>query len=134
MDKIVARVDATAAAYIAVLVLVQVALTFLVIYGRYRYRVGIGDGGNAAMARLIRVHGNFVEFFAPAAALLLLLPLMGAGTTLIHCVGAPVVTGRILHAIGLSGSAGTSIGRLTGMVLSIAGLVIGAVAVLMRVF
>ena len=134
MDKIFARVEASAAIYIAVLVLIQVMLTFLVIYGRYRYKVGIGDGGNAAMARLIRVHGNFVEFFGPAAALQLLLPLTGASATLVHCVGGPILIGRILHAIGLAGSAGTSFGRMAGMVLTVAGLVIGAVAVLLRAF
>ena len=132
MEKIFARVEASAAIYIAILVLMQVALSFLVIYGRRTHRVGIGDGGNAAMARLIRVHGNFNEHFAPAAALLLLLPLMGASATLVHCVGAPVLVGRILHAIGLAGSSGTSFGRLAGMLLTVAGLVIGAVAVLMR--
>ncbi len=119
------------ALYAVVIVLMGVSLTYLVINQRRTKRIGIGDGGDKTAARLIRVHGNFCENAPFALALLILLPLLGAAGWTIHAVGALFVVGRIAHAVGLSGSAGTSLGRLLGMVLTHTALIIGAVALLL---
>ena len=122
------------ALYVGLIVLMGVALTYLVINQRRTKRIGIGDGGDRDAARLIRVHGNFCENAPFALALLILLPLAGVGSVTIHAVGALFLAGRIAHAVGLSGSAGTSAGRLGGMVLTHASLIWGAVALLLAAF
>ena len=120
-----------AALYVALIVLMGVALTYLVINQRRTKQIGIGDGGDKAAARMIRVHGNFCENAPFALALLILLPLAGAGGWTIHAVGALFLAGRIAHAVGLSGSAGVSLGRMVGMILTHAALISGAIALLL---
>ncbi len=121
------------ALYAALIVLMGVGLTYLVINQRRTKQIGIGDGGDRTAARMIRVHGNFCENAPFALALLILLPLLGASGWTIHAVGALFLGGRIAHAVGLSGSAGTSLGRIAGMILTHAALIIGAGALLAAV-
>lgn len=121
---------AFSASYIAALVILGVGLTFYVIGGRRQKRIGIGDAGDKDMARRVRVHGNFSETAPILMILLLALPLVGAPEWLIHLVGVLGLTGRILHAIGLSASAGTSFGRLAGMLMTITAMIVGAIGLL----
>ncbi len=120
-----------AALYAALLVLMGVGLTYLVINQRRLKKIGIGDGGDKTAARMIRVHGNFCENAPFALALLILLPLLGASGWTIHAVGGLFLVGRIAHAVGLSGSAGTSVGRMVGMIMTHTALIIGAIALLL---
>ncbi|MGZ8238835.1 MAG: MAPEG family protein, partial [Methylobacter sp.] len=48
-----------------------------------------------------RAHSNAVEYIPIALMLLLMLELNGAPKILIHILGATLLTGRILHAMGL---------------------------------
>jgi uncharacterized membrane protein YecN with MAPEG domain len=85
---------------------------------RHGQRIGLGDGGDAVLNRKIRVHGNFVEH-APVALLLLgLLELCGLQAVWLWTFGSALLLGRIMHAIGLSGSGGYSIGRFWGTALT----------------
>ena len=85
---------------------------------RHGQRIGLGDGGDAVLNRKIRVHGNFVEH-APIALLLLgLLELCGLQAVWLWTFGSALLLGRIMHAIGLSGSGGYSIGRFWGTALT----------------
>ena len=85
---------------------------------RHGHRIGLGDGGDALLARKIRVHGNFVEH-APIALLLLgLLELCGLQAGWLWAFGSALLLGRVMHAIGLSGSGGYSIGRFWGTALT----------------
>jgi uncharacterized protein len=121
---------AFAASYIACLVFLGIVLTARVILIRRGEKVGIGDGGNRELAKRIRVHGNFCETAPFVAAILILLPLLGAKEWMIHAIGLPALTGRVLHAIGLGRTAGSSFGRVTGMVLTLLALGFGAIALL----
>ena len=47
---------------------------------RNRHKIGIGDGGDKALARKIRVHGNFVEY-VPLGLLLMALLLGWAASS-----------------------------------------------------
>ncbi|MGL5116682.1 MAG: MAPEG family protein [Beijerinckiaceae bacterium] len=123
-----------AAVYAALIVLMGIALTYAVILQRRRKLVGIGDGGDKELARIVRVHGNFCENAPFALALLMFLPLLGGATFAVHSVGALFLAGRLAHAFGLSKSAGTSAGRVGGMVLTHTGLFIGVGALLWSVF
>ncbi len=121
------------AVYAAPLGLLAVGLGVRIALLRVRLRVGMGDGGKPELARAIRVHANLLES-APIALVLLLIAEATAalGPTALHCSGAALVAGRLLHAFGLGRHAGASPGRFTGMVLSWGATLLLAVAVAAR--
>ena len=49
---------------------------------------------------------------------------------MIHGVGATLLLGRIVHAIGLLFQKGPSLGRVVGMVLTYLALLVGAVSLI----
>jgi uncharacterized protein len=120
--------------YIALITLMGVVLTYLVIFQRRSKLIGIGDGGDRTLARLVRVHGNYCENAPFGLAVLLALALTGGPAWLIHAVGAGFLAGRALHAWGLSQSAGSSIGRVAGMILTHTALIVGAGALILAGF
>lgn len=130
VQQIAAQSLAFSASYIALLVLLYVALTWRVISVRREKRVGIGDGGDRELIRRIRVHGNCAENVPILIGILIALPLVGAPAWVVHLIGVASVTGRVLHAIGLSKSGGPSFGRVVGMVLTLSAHVIGALALI----
>ena len=97
-----------------------VLLTLLVPIPRHRHarKIGLGDGGDMALMRKVRAHGNFIEN-APIGLLALgLLELCGLQATWLWVSGGTLLLGRVLHAFGLSRSGGYSLGRFTGTVLT----------------
>jgi len=121
---------AFAASYCMVLLLFGVFLAIRVIELRRSKRIGMGDGGERDLARRIRAHGNFSEFAPLLMLTLVLLALLGAKEWLIHLIGFSGVLGRILHGAALTRSAGSSFGRVGGMLLTFASLIIGAISLL----
>lgn len=107
-----------AATYIAILILMTVVLALNVARHRRPKRIGIGDGGDRQVLTAMRVHGNFIENAPFALVTLVMLPLLGSPVWAVHLVGAGMVVSRILHAIGLSRSQGSSFGRVVGIMLS----------------
>jgi hypothetical protein len=98
-------------------------LLLLVLVGRisrhrHAHSIGLGAGGDALLARKIRVHGNFVENAPVALLVLALLELSGLPTPWLWTFGSALLLGRVMHAIGLSGTAGRSPGRLWGTALT----------------
>ncbi len=120
--------------YAALLALLYIVLAAAVIRARYKYRVGIGDGGNEALARIVRVHGNFAEYVPFTLLLLFFVDDGGASPVLVHVLGGMLVAGRVLHAIGLGRAEGQSFGRLVGMVLTFAVILVCAALLLWRYF
>lgn len=94
---------------------------------RISQRVGIGTGGDKQLARAIRVHGNFIEYVPMALLMLLLLELSGLAATWLWTFGGVLLAARILHAYGLSRSAGTSPGRGLGAALTFVVIAVMAV-------
>jgi uncharacterized protein len=123
----------TSGVYIAMIILMAIFLSVRVIMQRRSKLIGIGDGGDKIAARTIRAHANFCEYAPFAMALLILLPLIGVASWIIHTVGSLFLLGRAGHAYGLSLSAGSSIGRVGGMMLTFTSLLIGAAALLMSI-
>ncbi len=119
--------------YAALIGLLLGALAARVVRLRRQHRVGIGDGGQPALARAIRAHGNLVES-APLTLLLLLIAELSQALTAtwLHAAGALIVIGRALHALGLSRSAGTSFGRSVGTALTWLALLGLALALIAR--
>jgi uncharacterized protein len=120
--------------YIALIILMAIFLSSRVIIYRRSNLIGIGDGGDKIAARLIRAQANFCEYAPYVLALLILLPLIGAKSSIIHAVGLLFLFGRAAHAYGLSVSSGKSYGRVIGMVLTFTSMLIGAGALLLAAF
>ena len=115
--------------YAGLLAILYLFLSAYVIRGRYKYQVGLGDGGNPALARRVRIHGNFVEYVPFALLLLYMIDNAQYSPFIVHMLGMMLVIGRVLHAWGLSTSETVSFGRFAGMVLTL--VMIAACAILL---
>jgi hypothetical protein len=104
------------ALYAGLLAILMVLLALRVIRLRWKFRVGLGDGGEKAMTRAIRIHGNAAEHVPVALILLLVAELNHARPAPLHACGIALVAARVLHAAGLSRSAGASWQRTLGTV------------------
>ncbi len=118
------------ALYAGLLALLLVALSINVIRLRWRYRQGLGDGGHQALARAVRVQGNFTEYAPLGLILVGLLELAGFHAWVVHALGVALVAGRVAHGWGLTQSDGPSIGRAAGMSLTFAVLILGGLLAL----
>ncbi|MEO6169433.1 MAG: MAPEG family protein [Lysobacter sp.] len=101
-------------------VLLLLILVAPIVRRRISRKIGIGSGGDEFLSRSIRVQGNFIEYVPIALVMLLLLELSGLREVWLWAFGSTLLTARVLHAYGLSGSAGTSPGRALGALLTFA--------------
>ncbi|MDH6665459.1 UNVERIFIED_ORG: putative membrane protein YecN with MAPEG domain [Methylorubrum zatmanii] len=91
----------TTAFYAAILGLIYAGLTGWVIGGRVTGNVLFGDGGQDALQRRIRSHGNFQEY-VPLTLLLIALYEAGGGSHgWVQGLLIVLVIARILHPIGM---------------------------------
>lgn len=99
-------------------VLLMLVLSVPIARHRHAHKIGLGDGGDGALMRMIRAHGNFIEY-APFALLMLgLLELCGLQAPWLWALGTTLLIGRVLHAAGLSRRSGYSFGRFWGTLLT----------------
>ena len=106
------------ALYAGILALVVIALAINVTVYRVKLRISVGDGGNAQMLRMIRLHGNAVEYVPITLLLMLIYELNGGSHTVLHAAGFAMLAGRIVHAWGLSLSDMPNRGRQIGQSLT----------------
>ena len=118
--------------YAAFAVLLVLLLAARVSLARRRTGVGISAGGDAELGRRIRAHGNAVESLPLALLLLLLLDLGQTPTLWLHVFGVVLLVGRVLHAFGLSRTAGLSFGRFVGTALTWGVMITMAVLLLLK--
>lgn len=102
------------AVYAGLLGILLLALSGLVVRGRWRFRTGLGIGAEPGMERAVRVHANFIEYVPLALLLLLAGELNGLRPAMLHGAGLVLLLSRALHAYGLSRSSGRSFGRFWG--------------------
>lgn len=107
------------ALYTGLLGLIFLGLSLRVIYFRMRLKINLGDGENPQVTRAIRVHANFTEYVPLLLGMLLLAELSGIQERWLHLFGGALVLSRLLHAWGLSGYAGVSVGRFAGTALTL---------------
>jgi uncharacterized membrane protein YecN with MAPEG domain len=115
-----------AALYAGLNLLILLGLAINVSRHRIRLKIATGGGGNALMERIVRVHGNAVEYIPPMLLALLMLALVGAPALLVHALGAAFTLGRVLHAVGYTQRAMVNVGRGLGMMLTWGSLLIAA--------
>lgn len=124
-----------AALYVGIFVIFFLLLKGRVGQVRSSEKVMFGDGANERLQRAQRVQGNAVEDVPVTLIGLIALGALSAPVMLIHGLGITLVLGRVLHAIGLSGSSGGSPGRMWGTLLTlIAMLVTGSAVIWYAVF
>jgi len=114
--------------YTALHVLLMLVLLMRISQIRHARRIGLGDGGDPELLRRIRVHANFVEHVPIALLLLALLELAGLPAPWLWGLGSTLLLARVLHAAGLSRSAGHSFGRFWGTALTWLVLLVMALA------
>jgi uncharacterized membrane protein YecN with MAPEG domain len=126
-----AHVAAQAAALWAGLHLILLlVLSVLVTRQRRRHRVVIGDGGVPALSQAIRAFGNATEYVPAGLIGLGVLAFAGAPPMLIHPIGLILLTGRGMHAVGLSRSTDVSWLRTAGVLATWVAYVAAAAALL----
>lgn len=118
--------------YAAILALLYVVLAALVIRQRFKHRVGLGTGQEPQLLQTVRMHGNFAEYVPFLLILVALLELQQAEQWQLHLVAGLTLADRVLHAIGLWRSSGTSVPRFLGMISTFTALIVGAVFLLMK--
>lgn len=111
--------------YVALAAIILLVLTVRVILLRRRLAIGLGTGGDAELEKAVRGHGNFTEYAPIGLILLASAELSGAAGAWIHTIGILLIGGRLLHAWGLSQSRGYSIGRASGIVVTVTALLVG---------
>jgi uncharacterized membrane protein YecN with MAPEG domain len=120
--------------YAALCGVLLIALALNIVRLRTGKRIPLGVGEGAAIEQPVRVHGNFTEYAPTFLILLLLAELGGAAFWFLHLTGAMFLTGRLLHAYGLSTVRARSFGRFYGSVLSWGAILVLCGNVLLRSF
>lgn len=118
--------------YAAILALIYVVLAALVIRQRFKCRVGLGTGKEPQLLQTVRMHGNFAEYVPFLLILVALMELQQSPVWQLHLVAGLTLAGRVLHAVGLWQSSGTSVPRFLGMISTFAALIVGAVFLLLK--
>ena len=104
--------------YAGLLGILLVMLALNVVRLRLGKKVGLGVGEGGLLEQPVRVHANFTENVPIFLVLLLVAELAMAPVGLLHAAGVVFVIARVLHAVGLSGNRGRSIGRFSGSLFS----------------
>jgi uncharacterized membrane protein YecN with MAPEG domain len=118
MDTVVTPSAHAAALWVGLNLLLLLVLSALVVRQRQRHRVLIGDEGVPELLRARRAFGNATEYVPAGIGALAMMALVGTPSPVIHGVGAVLFLGRIAHAWGITASAGPSIGRTAGTLLT----------------
>ena len=106
------------ALYAAILALIILALAINVTMHRVKLRVPLGDGGNPAMLRMIRLHGNAIEYLPLAIVLMAIYELNGGWRPALHIIGIALIAGRLIQTAAMWGTEMPRAGRGIGQVLT----------------
>ena len=89
--------------YIALLGILFLPFTLRVGLYRVKNNISIGDGLDDELIKRNRGQGNFIETVPLSVILILLTELLGASSTWLHALGILLVSGRLLHYLGITG-------------------------------
>ena len=106
--------------YAGLFAFIYIYLSLRVISRRRIAKVALGTGGNLALERAQRVHGNFSEYVPFALLLLLLVEMTGWPGWLVNALCAALLIGRLIHAVGVSQPKENFKIRTAGMVTTFA--------------
>lgn len=115
--------------YAAIFALLYIGLTFRVIMLRNSRRVALGSGGDPALERAIRAHGNFIEYVPLALILLLSMEMLHHSRYALHILCLLLLLGRICHFLAFSRE--NTVGPLRGAAVVLTMLVLLVAAILL---
>jgi uncharacterized protein len=119
---------AVTALYAGILALLIAALAVNVTVHRVKLRVSLGDGDKPQMQRMIRIHGNTVEYVPLGILLMGLYELDGGSPLALHAAGIALILGRLVFAAGVWTKDAPNAARAAAVTLT--WLAIAALAVL----
>ena len=102
--------------YAGILGIVFFLLSLRVISNRVRARVNLLDGGDEALTRVMRVHGNFAEYVPFALLLMALAEIQGGSGLFMHVLGTVLIVCRLCHAYAITATTGQNPFRQIGFV------------------
>ena len=102
--------------YAGTLGIVFFVLSMRVISNRVRAQVNLLDGGDQALTRAMRVHGNFSEYVPFTLLLMALAEIQGGSGLLMHGLGTVLIVCRLCHAYAITATTGQNPFRLIGFV------------------
>ncbi|WP_127346928.1 MAPEG family protein [Pseudidiomarina mangrovi] len=112
--------------YASLLTLLYFVLAVRIIKLRWRDKVPLGTGDSKDLLKAVRVHANFNEYVPLVLVLLLMMELTGASMVMLHVMGGVFFLGRVLHAMGITKTSGTSWMRFCGMISTFVVLLVAA--------
>ena len=113
---------AITAIYAGIFALVIVALGINVTVHRVKLRVPLGDGGNAQMLRMIRLHANAIEYVPLALLLMAIYEINGGWHAALHVIGIALVAARLAQTWNMWSTEKAGPGRIAGQSLTWASL------------
>jgi len=113
--------------YAALLAAFYIFLSVRVVRLRGEEKIGLGDGNNPRLRRAIRVHGNFAEFAPLTIILAAFVEVQQFPPLLVHALCLSLLSGRLIHAYGVSQEKEDYRLRAAGMVLTFAAIAASAV-------
>ena len=129
------HVPSITAFYLGILGLIYAALALRVAGMRRSNRVLFGDAENTGLRAAIRVHANFIEYVPIITLLVALLEMSGMPSMRVHLLMGGLLLSRLLHPLGMAARPGTwqfTVGRVGGILLTIAVLVAAAIGAIRR--
>jgi len=118
--------------YAALLALLFVGLSIRTLRLRRHLKVAVGDGGSNVLLRAMRVHSNFAEYVPIGLLILYFVEATGSKPLLVHILGASLLFGRILHAIGVSQVNEKLLLRVLGMFMTFTPIIVCSVLILFK--
>ncbi len=112
--------------YASLLTLLYFVLAVRIIKLRWRDKVPLGTGDSKDVLKAVRVHANFNEYVPLVLVMLLMMELTGASMVMLHVMGGVFFLGRVLHAMGITKTSGTSWMRFCGMISTFVVLLVAA--------
>ena len=107
-----------AALWVALHLVLLLALSALVVRQRRKHAVELGDADIPELAQAIRAFGNATDYVPSGLIALVMLTVAGANPMAVHSVGLTLFGGRLAHAIGLSRSGAASLPRAVGVLVT----------------
>lgn len=104
--------------YTALLLIMYFILSINTIRTRRKTKIAIGHNENLLMLRAMRAHSNFAEYVPFGLFAIFLVENHGANPLFVYFLGLSILTGRILHAYGISQENENFKFRVTGMALT----------------
>jgi uncharacterized protein len=109
---------AITALYASILALLLTALAINVTVHRNKLGVPFGDGTKPQMVRMVRLHGNAVEYIPIGVVLMGLYELDHGLPIALHVTGIALIVGRLIYVAGVWNSDKPTAGRGIGIALT----------------